>query len=403
VLNRVYQPSGSASYGAAPNPNLLSSIRAAALNNVTTDSGESYVLFDNTSGVRAATILSLGMTIFTIVLFAGGSVLFTQDAERLFFKPIERMIKTIKRLATILFEMDGAGGFMGSSGKGEGDGGTAADDAVALDETILIEAVVGKISEIFNVKLERDGVKRKTTLMKTTNSRWRIQIEEEDIEPPPLSSEELSANVRNRDLLLIHEIEELASLSRCMESSICSMYLYQFARASYCVENLLFLNEVRNFRKGAEKISHHSRQIYSLFLAEDGINRIALHWDLRVAIGYNLNLQMAHLSDIFEEAERTLMDKLTRELYPRFLNSVYCLKLLKHLTLERLRAKKKRGGLAGRGDGTSPNDATNNSTGGHEVALPMSLLHDIEEEIPGRGRIGSDEMTQIRLAVAKQY
>jgi hypothetical protein len=83
-----------------------SHLRRAALVNVTSDSTLSYALFDHTIQLYDSSLLSLGMTIFTIVLFAGGSVLFTQDAERLFFKPIERMIKTIKRLAHIMFEMD---------------------------------------------------------------------------------------------------------------------------------------------------------------------------------------------------------------------------------------------------------------------------------------------------------
>lgn len=84
-------------------------IRGAALTNTSTTSGLSYMLFDDRKHLASSTLLSLLMTCFTVLLFAGGSVLFTQDAERLFFKPIERMINPIKRLANILFEMDANG------------------------------------------------------------------------------------------------------------------------------------------------------------------------------------------------------------------------------------------------------------------------------------------------------
>jgi hypothetical protein len=136
-------------------------IRPAALSNISSATGQSYALYDGTNRLTSSTWLSFGMTLFTIVLFAGGSVLFTQDAERLFFLPIQRMIRSVKRLAQIVFDI------------------SQGSDALALDETILIEAVVARIADLFAVRLERDGVRRKTTTLKTATSRWRIAVEEE--------------------------------------------------------------------------------------------------------------------------------------------------------------------------------------------------------------------------------
>jgi hypothetical protein len=257
----------------------------------------------------------------------------------------------------------------------------AASDAIALDETILIEAVVARIADIFNVRLERDGVKRKTTFMKTVSSRWRIHIEEEECDIV-----DINQPVRNKDLLLIHEIEELASLSRCLESPTCTMYLSQFLRHEYCVETVLFLAEVRNYRQAAEKLAHQSRQIFGLFISDQAVNQVSVEWGLRRAISQNLKTQMAHLADLFGAVEKEVRSKLSNDAFPRFLNSIYCLRLLKHLTLERRQARLRHE----RQQSGAP------STFDHASAT-MS-----EDELPGAGRIQLADMNEIKRVLEKQ-
>lgn len=344
----------------------VSYIRPGSLVNVTSDTVLSWALFDNTSQAIQSSYYTLGMTCFTIVLFAGGSILFTQDAERMFFKPIERMIQKIKRLSAIMFELDA----------------TDADE-VALDETLLIEAVVTRMSDMFNVRLDRDGVKRKTTMMKTASSRWRIHIEEEEVEPV-----DLSQPVKNKDLLLSHELEELASLPRCLESPTCMIYLSQYLRHAYCVETVLFLAEVRSFRLASERLAHHARQIYRLFIGDDAVNQVSVAWGVRRAISQNMKTQFAFLADLFEPAEEEVTAALSRDVFPRFLNSIYCLRLLKHMTLER-RAQQRRQHQSLVAAAT----AMHQGDGTHEVA---------EEQLPAGGLIQLADMDEIKRAIGHE-
>lgn len=375
----------------------LSHLREAARTNVSSSSGRSYALFDDSDRVYHATVLSLCMSIFTIVLFGGGSILFTQDAERLFFKPIERMIKTIKRLAHILFEMDDADSALGG-GSGGADGGGGGGQ-VAVDETILIEAVVARVADIFAVRLERDGVKRKTTLMKTASSRWRIHVEEEEcaFEGPLLSAADLARPVRSKDLLLVHEIEELASVARCLESPLCTQYFSSFLRDEYSGESVLFLLEARGFRLAAERLQHQARQLYSLFLSDEAVNQVAVDWTLRRATHRRMHGQMGGLAELFAPVENELMAALSRDAFPRFLRSLHCLRLLKHLTLQRQQRARRRNNALTQGQQQSQQ----RGTAGHADADGDS---DPQLRLLGRGsaRLQQVELDEIRAELDHQ-
>jgi len=298
-----------------------SDIRRAALLTVYSSSGNSRVLYDVSDDLYVASLLSIGMTTFTIIMFAGGSLLFTHDAERLFFKPIERMIKTVKKLAVILFDMDHSSSSSGGSG-GSTDSG--------VDETILIEAVVNRMSQLFDVRLDRDGIARKITWIKTPTSRWRISVEEETCQPI-----DLTQHVSSKDLMVARELDELVSVARCLDSPIASHYLALFLRDEYRLEDILFLNEVKHFRHQTEKVACQAQQVYALFVADDALNQLAVSWECRQKVGESLKRHLRGLTDLFQPIEHSILAALARDVFPRFMQSVHCLKLLKHLTLER--------------------------------------------------------------------
>jgi hypothetical protein len=156
-----------------------------------------------------------------------------------------------------------------------------------------------------------------------------------------LTSSELARPVRNRDLLLIHEIEELASLARCLESPVCTQYFCVFLKDEYAVESVLFLQEVRAYRLESERLIHHARQIYSLFLNEDAVNQVAVDSALRRHTNHRFQRSLPHLADLFAPVETELIAALSRDHFPRFLQSLHCMRLLKHLTLERQALKRR--------------------------------------------------------------
>lgn len=282
-------------------------------------------------------------------------------------------------------------------------------DQLELDETILIEAVVARMSDIFAVRLDRDGVRRKTSLMRTATSRWRIHVEESDIalsssssggaskpgDPPDidrLHPDEIALiKVRSKDLLLSHEIEELASVARCLDSPLCSQYFCAFLRNEYRVESALFLEQAKCFRSAAEKLAHQARQLYAIFISDEASNQVDIAWTARRAAAQRLQLYTAHLSELFTPIEREVMAQLARDSYPRFLHSIQCLKLLKHLTLQRQRAAQRgqRGLQELRMDSTT--------AGWHTTAAGP-------EPLPGQGdsKLNRMELEQVRAALEKQ-
>jgi hypothetical protein len=80
-----------------------------------TISGDDYytrVVFNVTSLVRQSATFSILMTIFVAIMMIGGSLVFTNDAQRLVIAPIERMMNMVEAvaadpLATLHFEDDG--------------------------------------------------------------------------------------------------------------------------------------------------------------------------------------------------------------------------------------------------------------------------------------------------------
>jgi hypothetical protein len=103
---------------------------------ITTSSSLTSCLFDISRFVQRDSLLTLILTLFLCFIFVAGSFVFTMDAERLFFQPIERMLKNIRGLAKILLSVSDK------------------QSADKLDETILIEAVITKIADIFRVRLD---------------------------------------------------------------------------------------------------------------------------------------------------------------------------------------------------------------------------------------------------------
>lgn len=266
------------------------------------------------------------------------------------------------------------------------------------------------MSDIFAVRMDRDGVRRKTSLMRTATSRWRIHVEESDIalsssssttasskpgDPPDIDrmhpDEIALIKVRSKDLLLSHEIEELASVARCLDAPLCAQYFCAFLRNEYRVESALFLEQAKCFRSAAEKLAHQARQLYAIFISDEASNQVDIAWNARRATAQRLQLYTAHLAELFTPIEREVMAQLARDSYPRFLQSIQCLKLLKHLTLQRQRAfqRGQRGLQELRLDALS--DGWNSARAG-------------PDPLPGQGdsQLNRVELEQVRASLEKQ-
>ena len=60
---------------------------------------EFVVAYSTRAALEAESIINIARTLFIVVILALGSILFTQDAQRLVLDPLERMIEKVRLIA----------------------------------------------------------------------------------------------------------------------------------------------------------------------------------------------------------------------------------------------------------------------------------------------------------------
>jgi hypothetical protein len=69
-------------------------------NTVTAKNGRTFTIAYSTQAAqRAEAIIQIARTLFIVIILAVGSILFTQDAQRLVLDPLERMIEKVRLIA----------------------------------------------------------------------------------------------------------------------------------------------------------------------------------------------------------------------------------------------------------------------------------------------------------------
>mmetsp|Transcript_17831 Transcript_17831/g.51102 ORF Transcript_17831/g.51102 Transcript_17831/m.51102 type:complete len:937 (+) Transcript_17831:323-3133(+) len=106
----------------------------------------SFAYFDIRTAVRWAAALNIFQTIFVMIVLTGGSLMFSNDAEKLVIRPIERMVISVKQLAE---------NPMGSTGLGEI--ATYGGDPNEDDETVLLQRTIAKIGQLLQIGFGEAG------------------------------------------------------------------------------------------------------------------------------------------------------------------------------------------------------------------------------------------------------
>ena len=65
----------------------------------TADGFEFIVAYSTRAALKAESIINIARTLFIVIILALGSILFTQDAQRLVLDPLERMIEKVRLIA----------------------------------------------------------------------------------------------------------------------------------------------------------------------------------------------------------------------------------------------------------------------------------------------------------------
>ena len=78
---------------------VLAQYNGSGISQVQSNACYSFAVFDNKAYSQYDGLMNILKTVFVIIVLGFGSLLFTNDAEKLVIQPIERMVTTVTRLA----------------------------------------------------------------------------------------------------------------------------------------------------------------------------------------------------------------------------------------------------------------------------------------------------------------
>jgi hypothetical protein len=116
-------------------------------------------IIDNKRVVQYYAMVSIGKTLFVMVMLVGAILLFTRDAQSLVIEPISRMMELVRKLAENPLANIGTAVATNKPGEGGGEGHTALEikESAAGYETQLLEKSIRNIGVLLQIGLGQAG------------------------------------------------------------------------------------------------------------------------------------------------------------------------------------------------------------------------------------------------------
>ena len=319
---------------------------------------------DISEGIKVQAKHSMVLCLFVILAFVGASTAVSQDAQKIVIKPIERMTKIVKKLASTVqiltenHERDKNGWVSENDTRGKGEstatsnqlGSSLTDSAFASEnEAEVLEKVMKQMTDVLDnhhVRASRGKTRfsilynqgrssllgMKTSVHKAWKSRssFSSQTGEDSVRSwsstgTTMTSGKISFNQSSRLSYMgvprdkrLHK--ELHSLTCVLRSRRASYYLKQFMAKTFTLENFLFYEEVEKLR--AMRVALRQR-IYNRFIDVNASNSINIDSQTRNRVTLLLN-ENVDIPTIFDDAQQVILQLMELNTFQQFLTSSAC-------------------------------------------------------------------------------
>lgn len=245
--------------------------------------------------------LQLAMSVVVIIIFMLGCFIINKSVYNLVVKPIERMTSMITKLAgTICILAD-------ENLSDEGSEDTEVDEDE--DETKLLETVVSKMAELFDVQSTKTGGSKadrlltgsRTTEIRSRGAVYKVNvIESTDVGGPQdlnnlyhgIISDEIKKTAKQAQidleriyiilLLLLYiciENPELSSMQSVLSHPVATQVFKIFLAKKLNLENYMFWNEVEKFRTSTVQYANRISENFIISGATNQVNVSSLDRD----------------------------------------------------------------------------------------------------------------------------
>jgi regulator of G-protein signaling len=260
-------------------------------------------VFDYQQDETTARTMNILLTLFVVLIFVVGSVVFTNDAKVMIIQPIERLTTLIKKLAGMVFILSA-----------DESGGSSPSGANDLD---FIDAIALKMSSVFEV----DSTTKKAANKATQNVLpqeidGKNQVGKFGGAAKIAPNNDDSQEEREK---LIASRSELHSLRDCLGNEKSRNYFRLFLSREFNVENISFWEAAHEYKTAFLKKSNH---IYSTFISQAAISQVNIPASQRAVLKKMLvNDDPVCDSKMFDNAQDEIFKLMSRDPFPRFLKS----------------------------------------------------------------------------------
>jgi hypothetical protein len=292
---------------------------------------------------------SMIMVLFIIVVFGAGSWIVSRDAHSLVVEPIERMTAIIRKLAGTICILS-----------------TEEDEELVGEgyETALLESVVTKMADIFNVssggnsgasrsrsKLERMTMGTKNSEIKTRSSIYTIKVSERPNVPSPkprqFRKKVTSAGAYLKQKLTgttvrppidpselpykITSYPELYDFGGMLRNDALAPQIKLFMGKQLTMENFLFWQEVERFKAS---FTGHTQRVIENYIKVDAMNQVNVSNKMRSKVQVDFAQGSINLAT-FDQCQREIFKLMELNTYVPFLKSKFCQAYTEKKKLER--------------------------------------------------------------------